>query len=138
MEAKILENILLKHKNRKLIQEKLFERQRRYFKRKRKLRTKKKRSSKEIPLIVRSGDDLRRFDNSDDDCPGDSEESDSDEENHKDNINRDAIEAVAGVTRKQCSRTRQSLAEDQLENNKKGDLVCLTCLKKFANIQNLR
>ena len=139
MEAKILENILLKHKNRKLLQEKLFERQRRYFKGKRKLRTKKKRNSKETPLSKRSGDDLRRFNHSDDDCPGDSEESDSDEENHENNNDKkDATEAVAGVTRKQCSRTRQSLAEDQLENNKKGDLVCLTCLKTFANIQNLR
>ena len=139
MEAAILENFLLKHKNRKLIQEKLFERQRRYFKRKRKLRTKKKRSLKET-LSIRSGGEVRRLDFSDDDCPGDSEESDSDEENHENNnkINNDTTEAVTEVTRKQFSKTRQSLAEDQLENNKKGDLVCLTCLKTFANIQNLR
>ena len=36
------------------------------------------------------------------------------------------------------TKTRNALAEEQLENNSKGELACLTCLKTFSNIQNLR
>ena len=67
---------------------------------------------------------------SESECLGDSEKSDSGEEEEG--------EIEVKVSRKQCAKTRQSLAEDQLENNRKGELVCLTCLKKFSNIQNLR
>ena len=42
------------------------------------------------------------------------------------------------MSRRQCAKTRATLAGDQLENNQKGELVCLTCLKKFSNVQNLR
>ena len=73
----------------------------------------------------------RRFESSDS-CLGDSEKSDSDSEE------RSEGEPEVKVSRKQCAKTRHSLAEDQLENNRKGELVCLTCLKKFSNIQNLR
>jgi len=42
------------------------------------------------------------------------------------------------LSRKLFAKTRQTLAEEQLDNNSKGELVCLTCLKRFSNIQNLR
>ena len=73
----------------------------------------------------------RKFDSSDS-CLGDSEKSDSDSEEGEE------PEPEVKLWRRQCAKTRQSLAEDQLENNRKGELVCLTCLKKFSNIQNLR
>ena len=69
---------------------------------------------------------------SSDSCLGDSEKSDSDSDD------RSEGEPEVKVSRKQRAKTRHSLAEDQLENNRKGELVCLTCLKKFSNIQNLR
>ena len=66
-------------------------------------------------------------------CFGDSEMSDSDD----DSVNASHV-ADLKVSRKMFAKTRQSLAEEQLENNSKGELVCLTCLKRFSNIQNLR
>ena len=75
----------------------------------------------------------RKFESSDS-CLGDSEKSDSDSEEGEE----PEPEVKVKVWRRQCAKTRQSLAEDQLENNRKGELVCLTCLKKFSNIQNLR
>ena len=73
----------------------------------------------------------RKLDSSDS-CLGDSEKSDSDSEEGEE------PEPEVKLWRRQCAKTRLSLAEDQLENNRKGELVCLTCLKKFSNIQNLR
>ena len=35
-------------------------------------------------------------------------------------------------------RARLSLAERQLDNKETEGLVCLTCLKRFSNCQNLR
>ena len=75
----------------------------------------------------------RKFESSDS-CLGDSEMSDSASEEGEE----PEPEVKVKVWRRQCAKTRQSLAEDQLENNRKGELVCLTCLKKFSNIQNLR
>merc|ERR1719186_524890 len=66
-------------------------------------------------------------------CFGDSEMSDSDD----DSVNASHA-ADLKVTRKMFAKTRQSLAEEQLENNSKGELVCLTCHNRFSNIQNLR
>ena len=71
-----------------------------------------------------------------DECPGDSEESDSEKEDARENNNNKAETAVN--TRRQCAKTRTTLAENQLENNERGELVCLTCLKQFSNVQNLR
>eukprot|EP00090_Calanus_glacialis_P040307 TRINITY_DN7025_c0_g1_i2.p1 TRINITY_DN7025_c0_g1~~TRINITY_DN7025_c0_g1_i2.p1 ORF type:complete len:631 (+),score=152.48 TRINITY_DN7025_c0_g1_i2:29-1921(+) len=70
---------------------------------------------------------------SDSDCFGDSELSDSED----DSENVKHFSALK-VPRKLFAKTRQTLAEEQLENNSKGELVCLTCLKRFSNIQNLR
>ena len=69
-----------------------------------------------------------------DDCLGDSELSDSDtEEERIDRMERDRREM-----RTLLAKTRLSLAEKQLDSCDSDDLVCLTCLKKFSNIQNLR
>ena len=104
---------------------KLIGRQKRFLKRRRKLQKvtlKTKRTlSSNLPKKV-------KYESEDDDCPGDLEESDDD------HLPRRKFE----VSKRLCSETRISLAEDQLENNKKGQLVCLTCLKPFSNIQNLR
>lgn len=75
---------------------------------------------------------------SEDECLGDSEKSDDSDCDLEKNNNKRIPSPEPPVLRKQCSLTRQSLAEDQLENNRRGELVCLTCLKKFSNIQNLR
>ena len=70
------------------------------------------------------------------DCPGDSESSDS-----------DAGESLTSRPKKVASkkrtvsitvRDRLSLAEKQLDNNETEGLICLTCLKRFSNCQNLR
>jgi len=71
---------------------------------------------------------------SESDCLGDSEKSDSDDDTS--GIASHAVDLK--VTRKLLVKTRQNLAEEQLENNSKGQLVCLTCLKRFSNIQNLK
>merc|ERR1719427_2345700 len=70
---------------------------------------------------------------SDSDCFGDSEESESED----DSVNV-KITSPEKITRKEFAKTRQTLAEEQLVNNNKGELVCLTCLRRFSNIQNLR
>jgi len=73
-----------------------------------------------------------RHTESESDCFGDSEQSDSEDDSEN-------VRIVSPVTmsRKEFAKTRQTLAEEQLENNK-GELVCLTCLKRFSNVQNLR
>jgi len=70
---------------------------------------------------------------SDSDCFGDSEQSESED----DSVN-DKATSPEKITRKEFAKTRQTLAEEQLVNNNKGELVCLTCLRRFSNIQNLR
>ena len=70
---------------------------------------------------------------SESDCLGNSELSHSED----DSENVKHISPLK-VPRKLFAKTRQTLAEEQLENNDKGELVCLTCLKRFSNIQNLR
>jgi hypothetical protein len=61
------------------------------------------------------------------DCPGDSESSD-DERFVTRPKRRHAVTA----------KDRLSLAEKQLDNNETEGLICLTCLKRFSNCQNLR
>lgn len=53
------------------------------------------------------------------DCPGDSEDSETEEKPEDYDL-------------------KLSLAEKQLDNNETESLVCLTCLKRFSNCQNLR
>ena len=68
----------------------------------------------------------RRFDSSDS-CLGDSEKSDSDSDEGEEG------EPEVKVSRKQCAKTRHSLAEDQLENNRKGELEM-----KQQEVENMR
>ena len=126
--------------HRTVLQVKLLDRQKRFFKRKRKLRKKKARGGeggeRGVTRVVAS-----RYE-SEDECPGDSEESDTDHElghnNNKPGLGLEPGGGLGAMSRKQCAKTRATLAGDQLENNQKGELVCLTCLKKFSNVQNLR
>ena len=113
-----------------LLQQTRRDRQPRFHRRKRKLSRVKPGGPRE-PRLEEKLKFSRRFDSSDS-CLGDSEKSDSASEEGEEG------EPEVKVSRKQCAKTRHSLAEDQLENNRKGELVCLTCLKKFSNIQNLR
>ena len=69
-----------------------------------------------------------------DDCLGDSELSESDTEEER----REQRDKEKREMRTILARTRLSLAEKQLDGSDSEDLVCLTCLKKFSNIQNLR
>ena len=69
-----------------------------------------------------------------DDCLGDSELSDTDDEDDR----REQLEKERREMKTILARTRLSLAEKQLDTGEAEDLVCLTCLKKFSNIQNLR
>ena len=123
----------MKYKSKKLVQYKLLDRQKRHFKRKRKLHKRQK--------VLVCGDVLSHKTvvndyQTEDDCPGDFEESDSEREEAREDNNNKAEAAVS--VRRQCAKTRTTLAENQLENNEKGELVCLTCLKQFSNVQNLR
>ena len=62
-------------------------------------------------------------------CEGSSEASESGSE----------METVeASVPRSVLARTRRCLAQEQLETSSGQQLACLTCLKKFANLQNLK
>ena len=90
------------------------------------------------------------------DCPGDSEsssDSETEERKAKDfekcfarnskNVanNLDVGSSSAHHSHHHHSkeaRERLSLAEKQLDNNETEGLVCLTCLKRFSNCQNLR
>lgn len=130
---KILEQCIMKYKSKKLMQYKLLDRQKRHFKRKRKLRRKKLPGSGEV--FSQKSSVVNDY-QTEDECPGDSEESDSDTEEARENNNNKAEAAVS--VRRQCAKTRTTLAENQLENNERGELVCLTCLKQFSNVQNLR
>ena len=95
---------------------------------------KKKKVKKRSKQSVKKQSDLITTNyESQSECFGDSEKSDSDD----DSVNASHV-ADLKVSRKMFAKTRQSLAEEQLENNSKGELVCLTCLKRFSNIQNLR
>ena len=88
-----------------------------------------------------------------DNCPGDSELSSSEGESEeytavrKPEIRSSVI--FKGKTKSQSSshdsvsrsvslKDRLSLAEKQLDNNETEGLICLTCLKRFSNCQNLR
>ena len=81
------------------------------------------------------------------DCPGDSEESSSDSDSEmkksqqlekcvakRKNQQSQGAKANSGTTLKE----RLSLAEKQLDNNDTESLLCMTCLKRFSNCQNLR
>ena len=118
----------MKYKSKKLVQYRLLDRQKRYFKRKRKLCQKKLHGNN-----VFSQKNVVNDYETEDDCLGDSEESDTEDvrENNK-------AEVTVRRQSLQCAKTRMTLAENQLENNEQGDLVCLTCLKRFSNVQNLR
>ena len=107
---------------------KLLGRQKRFLKRRRKLQKIILKTKQAVASIIPKS---VKYESEDDDCPGDMEESDDDGDQLP-------IRKFEVSTRRLCSETRQSLAEDQLQNNKKGQLVCLTCLKQFSNIQNLR
>jgi len=129
MERKLLDHVRSKRSKNIKLQFKLLGRQKRFLRRKRTLR---KIKFKKVAEDFVSRLNVAKYE-SDDDCLGDSEESDNDEcDENKFQINytRDSL--------KLCSKTRLSLAENQLDNNQKGQLTCLTCLKQFSNIQNLR
>ena len=78
------------------------------------------------------------------DCPGDSEESSDDSSQLKSQQQLEKCfarskKAVANPASKTCHQDqRLSLAEKQLDNNDTDSLVCMTCLKRFSNCQNLR
>ena len=97
--------------------------------RKRRIRKKKRK----IKVIEKHIQDKILNCESNSDCFGDSEFSDSED----DSENMKYISPLK-VPRTLFVKTRQTLAEEQLENNSKGELVCLTCLQRFSNIQNLR
>ena len=59
-------------------------------------------------------------------CPGDSESSSCESETSK--FSKSVV----------TLKDRLSLAEKQLDNNETEGLICLTCLKRFSNCQNLR
>ena len=82
-------------------------------------------------------------------CPGDSEESsdDSDSQVKKSKqlekcfARSSRIKAASNKSSKSDlnhHEHRLSLAEKQLDNNDTESLVCMTCLKRFSNCQNLR
>ena len=97
-------------------------------------RLKKRRKRTHEMMRVDDWKDNKSHDSYSDDCLGDSELSDSDtEEERNDRLERDRREM-----RTLLAKTRLSLAEKQLDGGDSDDLVCLTCLKKFSNIQNLR
>ena len=68
------------------------------------------------------------------DCPGDSESSESESGEPVPHSSKKLGSKLNLVTLKD----RLSLAEKQLDNNETEGLVCLTCLKRFSNCQNLR
>jgi uncharacterized Zn-finger protein len=73
------------------------------------------------------------------DCPGDSESSDSDSDLKKSRQLERCISKKASKSGKSVSlKDRLSLAEKQLDNNETEGLICMTCLKRFSNCQNLR
>ena len=83
---------------------------------------------------------------SDEDCLGDSESSDSDAGDStgfwsvraKRQPDVSTETATDRPSPSALARSRLSLAERQLDNNETEELMCLTCLKKFSNCQNLR
>ena len=95
---------------------------------------------------VSGGGSSTNADLSSDDCPGDSESSDSDAEDQKSKDlekcfarkNNAATNVNSSVSGHYHAKERFSLAEKQLDNNETEGLVCLTCLKRFSNCQNLR
>ena len=130
MEKKfLLEQDRSKRSKNVKLQFKLLGRQKRFLRRKRTLRKIKLKKDVEEDFVSRFS--FSKYE-SDDDCLGGSEESEAECDENKFQINctRDTI--------KLCSKTRLSLAENQLGNNQKGQLTCLTCFKQFSNIQNLR
>ena len=70
---------------------------------------------------------------------GDSESSESDE-NDENLLERLHQQSRNGTNNKAVisRKDRLSLAEKQLDNNETEGLICLTCLKRFSNCQNLR
>ena len=81
------------------------------------------------------------------DCPGDSESSDSDSETKKSQLLEkrlrfstaaNSIPSTGAGAAADKSKNKLSLAERQLDNNETEGLVCMTCLKRFSNCQNLR
>ena len=116
--------------NGRLPPRRLHDRSNRFFKRKRRLARIGANHTNKLKLFPKY--------ESEDECLGDSEKSDDSDCDLEKNNNKRIPSPEPPVLRKQCSLTRQSLAEDQLENNRRGELVCLTCLKTLSNIQNLR
>ena len=72
------------------------------------------------------------------DCPGDSESSESDSEAKKDKCLEKRWQTKSTSHKDGHQKNKLSLAEKQLDNNETQGLVCLTCLKRFSNCQNLR
>ena len=79
-------------------------------------------------------------------CPGDSEES-SDDSDSQVKKSKQLEKCFARSRIKAANKSskdlkhhehRLSLAEKQLDNNDTESLVCMTCLKRFSNCQNLR
>ena len=70
------------------------------------------------------------------DCPGDSESSDSDAEENSASRSKQQTKKKRAMSI--TAKDRLSLAEKQLDNNETEGLICLTCLKRFSNCQNLR
>ena len=89
-----------------------------------------------------------------DNCPGDSELSSSDGETERCNLRKKSQPSSQVIlkdrrkpllhapenrgVRSVSLKDRLSLAEKQLDNNETEGLICLTCLKRFSNCQNLR
>ena len=77
------------------------------------------------------------------DCQGDSEESSDDSDSRVIKKSKQlekcfARKIKANKDAKSKINDKLSLAEKQLDNNDTGSLVCMTCLKRFSNCQNLR
>ena len=72
------------------------------------------------------------------DCPGDSESSESECGENLPGNNRKSGLPHKKRTPLVSVKDRLSLAEKQLDNNETEGLICLTCLKRFSNCQNLR
>ena len=70
------------------------------------------------------------------DCPGDSESSESEcGESIPSRVKPRHLKKRTTIV---TAKDRLSLAEKQLDNNETEGLICLTCLKRFSNCQNLR
>ena len=85
-----------------------------------------------------SNDEEKSSELSDEDCLGGSESSDSDSDAMETSFWSDQKNKKNKPSPLSLAKSRLSLAEKQLDSNETEELMCLTCLKKFSNCQNLR